>query len=396
MSDTMMNPEDAAVHAEANKGKTDLSKVADTPVPSTEAVAPGTQRDPFADRKSIFLKRNKMNEVESQRVQNENPSVKEYVQAAEAASRGETPAPAGEPAQHLQTQAQPEYIQLQYNGRQLSVARRDIEAAGGQDGYLRQLQFDDMDASMAEQAAEMQRRRAELEALDADLKRRQEEFQRSLTVARETPATSGDGTSPQGRNGPAASADSDLEAESNRIVEQLFSGDPADAAKAVKQILAESRRANAVPTAEQVAELAAQRLKAMQPEPVQPRVEANGAKPVNPRWEAERVRINAMASTEFPQIANSPELAAVARAEIERLCSIPANKDRRAVDVAREACQNVQTELDRTRRVEMKQTLPTTTSAGGAAPAAGDSEKVVTNSDYVAMLADRRNFGVRR
>lgn len=394
MAESMMSPEDKAVHAAANTDKTDLSKVADTPVPGSEAVTPGTRRDPFADRKALFAKRDAMNQSEAIKVQDDNPSVKERVQAMEAEARGHAPAPAPAPA--LQTPEQPEYIQLQYDGRQLSVARKDIDAAGGQDGYLRQRRLDDMDASMAEQAAAMQRRQAELEASAADLKRRQEEFNRSQTVARELPATGADGTSTQNRNGSAASADSDLEAESSRIVEQLFSGDPADAAKAVKQILAESRRANAVPTAEQVAELAAQRLRANPPEPVQPRAEDRGQQPVDARWEATRSKINAMAKAEFPQIANNTELAAVAREEIKRLYALPANADRRAVDVAREACQNVQAQLDRAKRVELKQTLPLTPSAGGAAPVADDNANIPTGSGYVQMLADRRNFGARR
>lgn len=395
---TALEQENKAVHEQADAGKTDLSQKSDY-VPGSEAVPPGHKKDPFGDRKALFEKSNARNSAESQRVQDDNPAVRAQVEAMEAEARGGRPpaqAPAPAPAP---SSGQPEnrYASLTYNGRQISVARLDIEAAGGEEAYLRQLRIDDMDAQMAEQAAEMQRRREELDAQAADLKRRQEEFQRSQTVAREAPATGNDGTSLQGRNGPAASAEEQLESDANKLVEMLFNGDPAEAAKAVKQILAARQPSSRVPTAEEVAELAAAKLRATQPEP-KPQTEARPTQPANvdPRWERTRQAINTMAEREFPDIAKDPNLSAKARVEITRLYQLPENKDRRAVDVAREACQIVKTELARQQRIEVKQGLPAAPSAGGSAPAQGDENtSIPVGSDYVAMLADRRNFGPR-
>lgn len=399
---TATEADNKAVHDQADKSKANLNEGVAAHVPSTEAVAPGRAKDPFGDRKALFEKANARNNSEAQRVQEDNPSVRERVEAMEAEARGgrppaQAPAPAPAPAPGSSGQNENPYITITHNGRQLSVSRLDIEAAGGEHGYLRQLELDDMDARFAEQTAAMQRQREQLEAEAADLKRRQEEFQRSQTVAREAPATGNDGTSLQGRNGPAAGADEQLEADANRLVEQLFNGDPAEAAKAVKQILAARQPSARIPSAEEVAELAAAKLRATQPEP-KPQPEARPTQPANvdPRWERTRQAINTMAEREFPDIAKDPNLSAKARVEISRLYQLPQNKDRRAVDVAREACQLVKAELGRQQRIEVKQGLPSVPSAGGSAPApADDNASIPVGSDYVRMMQDRRNFGPR-
>lgn len=398
---TATEAENKAIHEQADKSKANLNEGVSAHVPGKEAVPPGTPRDPFGDRKALFAKHDARQHTEAQNVQEANPSVRERVEAMEAEARGGTPpaaAPAPAPAPASSGQNENPYITITHNGRQLSVSRLDIEAAGGENGYLRQLELDDMDARFAEQTAAMQRQREQLEAEAADLKRRQEEFQRSQTVAREAPATGDGGTPSQGRNGPAAGADEQLEADANRIVEQLFNGDPAEAAKAVKQILAARQPSARVPTAEEVAELAAAKLRASQPEPKQPQTEARPTQPANvdPRWERTRQAINTMAEREFPDIAKDPTLSAKARVEITRLYQLPENKDRRAVDVAREACQLVKAELGRQQRIEVKQGLPSAPSAGGSAPAQGDDNaNIPVGSDYVRMMQDRRYFGPR-
>lgn len=395
------------LHAEADASKKNLSEGVSAHVPGQEAVTPGTRRDPFGDRKALFQKADTKRDGEAQTVRDNNPSVDENVRRMYEAMGQPVPGQADQSAQPAQgaqpaqpaspsTTVEKKYATLDYNGRQLSVAQSDIDAAGGQEAYLRQRRFDDNEASLAMQAEEMQKRQAELDQSAADLKRRQEEFQRSMTGGQGGPANGDGGTPSQVRNGPAAGAEADLEAEASRLVDMLFSGDPSDAGKAIKQVLAEARQnRTAMPSAEQVAELAAQKLQERTPAPRTEVKPATPAQAVDPRWERTRQSINTMSETEFPDIAKVPANALLARNRLIKLYQDPANKDRRAVDVARQACQETRAELLRQQRIEVKQGLPSTPSAGGSAPAGAGDEAVPVGKDYVAMLADRRNFGPR-
>jgi hypothetical protein len=107
-----------------------------------------------------------------------------------------------------------------------------------------------------------------------------------------------------------------------------------------------------------------------------------------------------MCERDFPEINASTEATTAARDELIRLSKLPQNKDRDAVDIARQACRLVKQKmgLDHPYRQEaatLKQGLPPSTSAGGSAPTESGEPAALSNADYVAMLQQRRRFGVR-
>jgi hypothetical protein len=284
-------------------------------------------------------------------------------------------------------------VTLTFQGRQINVSQRDLDAVGGAQAYIAARQLDEQRGDLAAQMAEMQRREQAVKDAEADLARRRAEAQQAPKPAgQEVPAVVPVGTQGQGTS-PAASAE-DINKEAERLMTMMFSGDPADATKALAQIIHEARSNRQPMTAQQIAQLAAEELRKTQPQNVQPKPQAEPVK-VDPRWEQQRLAINAMAKAEYSDVLSAdPAAANRVKDRITAMGADPKNRDRRAIDVAREALEIEKQEWLRTQRVTVKQSLPPTPAAGGA-QAAAEGEKIATGSDFVAMLADRRNFGRR-
>jgi hypothetical protein len=385
-STTPNDADDRAIHAAADREKTDLSKGADVHVSDGhDGGQPPPKVDPFSARKAMFAKSDSLKARDAQSVQDDNPSVRERVQAMEAEARGDEPTAAGIPApvdtgtpapgvrQGEQPPSQPvdPYVTVQINGASVQVARADVERAGGEANYIRLRLADDREADLAAQAAELAQRRAKLDADEQRLTQLQVD-------PPPRPAASQDGSA----------TPADLDAQADMLAAQIYSGDPTDAREAIRSILTQIAQAKPTATPEQIAALAADRIR-QQTEPKPTPTPA-----VDPRWEAQRLAINAMAERDFPAIAQNATLSAQARAEIQRLSALPANAQRRAMDIAIEACEGVMkaNALDSRSQVrELKQGLPATPSAGGTMPVA-EEEPVLTGSAYVDMLAKRRRF----
>lgn len=380
-TNTQLDPADRAIHDEANRGKTDLNQGTDVHVSDGhDGGTPPPRVDPFDARKAMFKKSDELKARDAQQLSDDNPATREMVDAMEAEVRGEAYDPkaqrATQPApvvrQGEQTTSQPAnpYVIVQINGASVQVARADVERAGGESNYIRMRLADDREADLAQQAAEIEQRRRKLDA---------DEQQRQLQV--EQPphhAASQDGSATQ----------ADLDAQADILAAQIYSGDPTDAREAIRTILAQIAQARPTATPEQIAALAAQQMR-QHPEPPQQQPAA-----VDPRWEAQRVAINAMAERDFPAISKNTTLSAQARAEIQRLSALPENAQRRAMDIAIEACEAVMkaNALDTRSQVrELKQGLPATPSAGGTMPVA-EEETPLTGSAYVDMLAKHRRF----
>jgi hypothetical protein len=407
---------EAARKAEAQR-KADMSDGKDTVVPRGDEAYPGGKRDAASDRKAIYERTRQKRAAEETETSTNNGEVESYQQAMsdemavrlEAESRGENPDEAHRKfvanghkrpgdtqqagAQRPVAQTEPTYATIAYQGRQISVSSRDIEAAGGEANYLRARELEDASGRLAAQAAEMTNRRAALDAAEADLNRRREEAERSPTGAQGAPAIVPVSTQGQGSD-PAASAES-VQQEAERLTNLMFSGDPADATKALAEVLTAARSSRMTMTAEQLAELAAKKLREQFPEATQPRTETPRTPVVDPIWEQQRIAINEMGAREYPELSKDPSAAARVRDRIQQSYADPRNKDRRAIDVAREACEIEKQEMLRQTRVEVKQGLPSAPSAGGAAPPPTE-DKPATGSDYVALLRSRRDFSTKR
>ena len=413
-----LDPESKALAVEENMRKTDLNDGTDTFVPKGDELSPPPKADPFSARKAIFARSNRRTQTETETTAANNGEVDELTKAmseemavrAEAEAAGLDPdeahrrfianghqRPAGtkqptgtQPSQPPVASAE-QYATLTYQGRQITVSQRDVDAAGGPASYLRTRQLDEQEGNLAAQAAEMQARQAEIQRAEADLNRRREEqAQREAAVGQGAPANVPGSTPGQGVS-PAASAES-IHTRAKGLVEKMFSGDPADAEAALSEVLTEiAQLGRGIPTAEQAAQLAADKLRATHPELTQPKPQTETARPtvIDPRWERQRLAINAMAENEFPDVAHDLEATGRVRDRIQQMYKDPRNRDRLAIDVAREACQLEQQAMQRNTRIEMKQGLPGAPSAGGAAPAP-EQDQPATGSNYVKLLQSRR------
>lgn len=389
---------DRAIHAQADKSKADLTQGTDTVVPQGDEPTPPAKVDPFAARKALFAKSGAQRAAEIERLRADNPAVDDSVRNIEQATRNEPPittAPPSKTEPVLQQGNEP--VTITYEGRSVKVARSDIERAGGEEMYIRARRADDREAALAVQEAEAAERRAELERQieQREAQRREEEARRQAAGqdghADGSPARSGErdaGATPD----PGEHA-VDLRAQATEMVEKIYSGQPQEAAEAIEAILNRIESSRSRVTAEEVARRAIEQMRQQQPQqPVETPVTTQ-PKP-DPRWEVQRAAINAMAERDFPNIAHDPSLATLARNEIQRLCALPENRDRRAIDVAAEACEAVSRRSNTDARTQvraMKQGLPTIPSAGGTAPTVVDKPPL-TGSAYVEMLAKRRRF----
>lgn len=424
---TQLDAESAALAKAEAARKTNLQDNGGVTVPKGDEKLPPGSRDFANDRKAIFDRANAQRAKQIEASSTNNGEVADYetalaqeqqVRAEAAASgrdpdtahrefvaRGHQPAdgtvrPAGTKApastdQGGTTTSQNDYATLTFNGRQITVSRRDIDAAGGEGNYLRARELEDREGSLAEQTAQMLQRQQALDAAEESLRRRQAEpVQPATAVGQGAPATVP--VSTQGPGASSAASAEDINAEAERLTNLMFSGDPADARKALATVLTEARSNRQTYTADQLAQLAADKLRVQSTvrTDTQPRTE--GAKPsVDPRWEKQRQAINAMGAAEFPDVVSDPQAAQRVIARQQQMYADPRNKDRRAIDIAREACEVERQSIQRAKRIEVKQGLPQAPSAGGAAQA-DEPEKIATGSAYVDMLRDRRNFGIRR
>ena len=425
---TQLDPASKALAAAEAARKQNLAEGTDTVVPRGDETTPTAGGRDFAnDRKAIFARSSEQRSRQIEADANGNGELQSYEQAmsdemavrleAEAAgldpekahrefvanghqrpagtkAPGQTPPPARAPAGQPPIASADAMVTLTHNGRQINVSQRDLDAVGGANAYLAARVLDEREGDLAAQVAEMQRREQALKDAENELNRRRAETQQHRAAGPDVPAIVPVGTQGQG-NSPAASAES-INAEAERLMTMMFSGDPADATKALAQIIHEARSNRQEYSAEQIAQLAAEKLRQTQPQHVntQPKPQAEPAQ-VDPRWERQRIAINAMAKAEYSDVLQADPAAAVrVKDRITAMGADPRNKDRRAIDVAREALEIEKQEWLRTQRVVVKQSLPPAPAAGGA-QAAQEGEKIATGSDYVALMADRRNFGRR-
>ena len=289
----------------------------------------------------------------------------------------------------------PEYVSVTFQGRQITVSKRDIERAGGPDAYLRARQLEAEQDMLAQERMQIQQARAELDVAVESMRRLQAELAQSQTAGHGSPATV-PGAVP-GRSDPATGLTgndtADIQAQAERLASMLYSGDPDDAKNAVQTLLAEARAARQAYSAEQIAQQAAALMRAADAQragPTQQTVQQPPAPPpVNPLF----ARINAMADAEFPSVVADPVQRAAALALLQQRAGLRENQDRSAVDIAREVCEEIEMIYSNPRKgiVEVKRGLPAVPQAAGTAPAP-TQPKTMSASEWVAHVARSRKF----
>lgn len=414
MSDQTLTPEqlDARVHAAANKTKADLNQgVALGGAPKGDELRP-TRHDPLGNRKAMFKKADEIRAAESGIAA--DPAAQAEIDAMVARANvdetGQTPANVRQMVKEQQRRdaaaevvanapaAQPrveERVRLKLGEREITVTRADIESAGGEAMYLRRREMDEEALALA-QAQERTRQ------LNEDLTRRLAE---ASAVSRSN--RTDDGSDPgQGRD-PASIADDpsatvrpgtrgvDIAAQAREIAAGIYSGDQDDAAKAVEKMLRMgAARGETLSVDDIVAKVTAQlRGQDPTPRPAQP-----PAAEVNPVVRTVNEQIDNMARREFPDLLKDEFNTKTAFEKFKQLVRLPENADRRAVDVAREACQWVVDKLENPRAdvIERKRTLPVQPTATSGVPEFTDDDVPANAAGAVAMIQASRQFGRRR
>jgi hypothetical protein len=385
-----------ALHAQADATKRDLSTAAGVKVPDGSEANPGQRIDPFEALKAMFAKSDAIHDAEAAESidgrLDEVELARVRAMEAEAGVRKQPTQPADRTL-HLPvkkdvtptSQSQNERVTLDYNGSQISVSQADLDRAGGVELYIQRRQLD-------EQALAIARQQLELQQQMADMQRLREELQRGTSHVGQgnDPAISGAGPASQHRNDAGATG-VDENALAEELAGQIYSGDREDAAKAILRLIRLNRARGDTPDVSAIVkQVQAEMGASARTEAALPPVK------MNPALEAVNRQINDMANREFGDLMKNTEARAAAFERFKNLVSQPENKDRRAVDVAREACEQVEQLYDpaRAKVVERKRGLQPVSTASGTAPVAGEVQ-VPDNSEFVAMMQAQRAFGRR-
>lgn len=359
---------DKAIHSAADKIKADLSIGTDTQVPTGEEVNPVLKPNPFDARKAMFAKANAIADAASQPFQ-EGTLVTPQNTPAQNATPEEIEAARREAAGQPRTQPQvpvakaDEYVMVQTTSGPIQVLQSDLDRAGGSEMYLAQRALDNSRATLQAQQARFEQQKAEWE--------QKQRFAAEHGVPANTSSSQGDGSHVTGGGD---------EEEAERLASQIYSGDPDDAKRAIRSILGRIHERKA----EDIAELQA---RLGQPAPAQP----------DPVMVAVNNAINEMTARDYPDVCNDQVARAASYEKFKQMASDPRNKDRRALDIARDACEWGRTTFMNPRKdiAESKRGLPPAGSATSAASVTETDEEPQKPQDVVAMMQDYRNFGRR-
>lgn len=396
---SQLSEADKAIHAAADAHKTNLKDGVAAHVPTGDETNKPEKVDPFAARKALFAKADKIRDAEAGELQMYERPTDEHIAAMEREAAGaaaKPAAPAAPAARDPASRGVPagtvasvdEYANLQIEGTPVKVAKRDIERAGGEDAYIRQ-------RTQEVRALEMEQRRAELEARERALKDREAllEQRQSTTAGNGSPAVT-PGTRPgENRNGSGEGVESD-EALAAKLASQLYS-DEDGARSAIAQILRTARHSGENLSVDDIADRVAERLKKSAPPP---QASQNAAVQRDPATQAVLASIDRMAATDYSDVCQDPVAKAATWARFTQLVRQPENKDRMAIDVARDACEWGRVKFFGNPRkdvLESKRGLPSSVTASGTIASAATEEAPAKPSDVVANIAAGRNFGRR-
>lgn len=341
--------------------------------------------DPMAGRKAMFKKADALRNLQTMEgAPNVDP---ERIAALQAEARGETVTPdTSAPAAKVAPtagQRRDEYVTIPVEGGSIRVSQTDVDREGSVDAYLRRRQNDEVVAQDKIAIARLQQELAESNRL------REELTQAQRLAGQDDPAKRSAAPADRDSQGSGAS-EAELAELASKLAKQIYSGDENDAEAAILEILRRSRG------------------ETLGADDIERRVRAAVAKstppsatttvvPVNPRLQAINAQIDDMAIREYPDICKNEVARTATFAYFKELVNLPENRDRRAVDVARDACDWGTTKFlgdPRSKIIEQKRGLPSSNTASGAATTSTE-EEVMSPAQAVAMLQAHRNFGRR-
>lgn len=402
MAETVMSDADRAAHKAVNAKKENLKDGVAASVPRGDEKDKPERVDPLAARKAMFAKSDSLREQEVDAggilsTKPDKPSA-EQIEAMKAEAAGKStgvpidrsrderdPASRGAKVEAPPVASPDEYVNLDFNGTQIKVSKRDIERVGGEAAYIQKRTLDQRQLEVERDQTLLKAREKAVADREAQL-----EQQRRTAAGNGSPAVTPDTRSGEHRNGAGEGVED--EALAKKLASKLYS-DEEGATEAILQLLRTSRKSGDTLSEDQIVDRVAAKLKATQPAPTQ-----NTTVPANPMISALNAAINKMAVNEYPEVCNDPVARAATYARFTQMVQEPANRDRMAIDVARDACdwgrekfiQNPRQEV-----LESKRGLPSSATASGQL-ATGDAEDDLSKpADVVAMLAERRKFGRR-
>lgn len=399
---TEKTPDELAreIHKRADAQKTDPGIAEGVVVPKGDEGRPGGKRNPFADRIAMFEKSDQMRRDGRPRSGTDAPVVPGGINPDDPgdAVAGAAGAPAAavedrtlhlkKPGESAPSHSGSEYVSLQLpEGGSITVTRSDIEAVGGEEGYLRRRRDDELDL----RARTAERERDALRTQLAESDRLREELARER-AGQGGPASRTVDPAEQRRNDVGNMGVGDLEERAKALAKDIYSGDQADAERAVRQILA-GQQGNSL----SVDEVVQRATEALRRESAQTTEAKPAAKP-SPVMQAINEQINDMSRRDFADVVANPEARAAAYQRFLLEVAKPDNKDRRAVDIARESMNSIR-ELYKTQPhpradvIESKRGLPVSNVASGATAPTG--EEAEDSRSYIERLSESRNFSRR-
>lgn len=406
------NEADKALHKEADAHKRNLKEGADVTVPTGDETSPPPRVDPFAARKAMFGKADTIRDAQAAKGGTVQDAQLEALakeagidlDALRAGHTGTAPAAAPvapenvnksttpEPASTTPSQTTDAYVTVTVNGAEIKVAQRDIDRAGGAEQYVARREMDAQRDALARQQADLQRQ------ID-EMRRLQQQLQQGQT------APAGQGTDPanraadpaaQDRNDPGNTGGVDDERLIERMADQIYSGDRADAIKGVRELVRIARGRRELPDEARIVEIVNNALAAKAEGNTQPTTPQQQQRVVDPMVERVNREINAMALAEFPDLMQLPAARAATYERFLELVQRPENANRLALDVARDALEEMEPKFINRRQavVDRKRGLQPTSAASGVQTGA-DEVVPPNNASYVELLAEKRHFGRR-
>lgn len=370
-----MNKDDRKIHKVADQIKSDLAQGADVQVPTGDEPSPGERPNPFDARKALFAKANAKADAVSQPFNEgqpaqpaptstpapapkpDQPTVADLERARLEAAGKTAPDPA-QPAPAPVANAD-DYVMVDTANGKLSVRQADVDRAGGVEMYVAQRAIDESRALLQAERVRLERDRAVLE-----------QERRQAAEQGRAPTASGRDAAAQAGHGQVTA---------DQLADLVYSGDAADMRTAMQTLLDQISSARDTP-----------------PREVQPTPKAVEPQPAPSMQDAVNQAINEMTSRDYPDVCGDPVARAASYQKFLQMASDTRNKDRRVLDIARDACEwgRMQFMHPRAAVVESKRGLPPSSTASSAVLQTEPTEPE-SRKDTVEMLAKYRQFGKR-
>lgn len=412
------NEQDKALHAQADQHKRDLKAGADVQVPTGDEANPPGRVDPFAARKAMFQQADAIRDEQAAKggtVQDARLEAlaKEAGIDIEALRRGHTGTPAehtatttptepsnsrtlhlnkektNEPASTQASQTGDAYVTVTVNGAEIKVAQRDVDRAGGVEQYRARREQQVREDAMARENAELRRQ------ID-EMRRRQQELQQGAghpAGQGDDPANRAADPAAQHRND-AGNTGVDDERLIERLADQIYSGDRDDAAKGIRDLLRIARSKGEVPNVDEIVAKVKAELVDSTPTAEGTKSTASQPRKIDPMVERINREINAMAQAEFPDLMQLPAARAATYERFLELVKQPENANRLAIDVARDALEEMEPKFVNRRQTVIERKRGLQTDSAASAATSGPAEAAVPDaSSIVEQMAKARRFG---